>query len=126
MYRKSAVGKKQQFEFSGGRPMEDRHRTLLIPSWSRGTDQAAPTVPLHLCTALPTPSFSCCPLQTPLLISPANFPVLSLLCKFLMQKQELLSSSCSPHPKAPLPRDLGKAKPMWGRELQHKRALGAS
>lgn len=38
------------------------------------------------------------------------------------------AGACSPPiapltPVLPFPRALGKAKPMWGRELQHKRAL---
>lgn len=116
MYRKSAVGKKQQFAFSGGTAMEDRHGILLIPSWSRG---AAPTLPLHLCTALPRPSFSCCPLQTPLLISPAKFPVLSVFYEFLMPKQEPALLQLLPPPQTSLSPEL------WGKQSQRGAVRGA-
>lgn len=74
--------------------------------------------------ALPRPSPSCCPLQTPLLISPAKF-LLSLLYEFLMQKQEPALLQSLPIPQTSLSPELwGKPSPSEA-ELQHKRALCA-
>lgn len=68
MYRKSAVGKKQQFEFSGGRAMEGQvwNPSLLEQRNRPGCSHPAPP-PLHS------------PTQTlifllPIATSPSDFP----------------------------------------------------
>lgn len=128
MYRVSAVGKKQQFAFSGGRQTEDRHGILLAPSWSRGTGCSHPAPPpLHSSTQ------TLISLQ-PIASSPPNFP--SQIPCFLSASgiPDAGAGACSlpiapPTPNLPFPRASGRAKPMWscerGRELQHKRALCA-